>query len=643
MELAAIPEIRVETVGDEVTYWLPVRPLGKIRWLGLFLIGFSVLWVSGVGHMLLGVVRQFSHSKQQGFEYFMVAFLLVFVVVGCIPAGFALLVMFGRCRVRWRDGRLTVSDSVGLLGWRRRMPRAAIRKFAVTAGASSNGRPVTTGPLAAMASLVAEFDKGKPRIVAAGYPREWLEAIAADLSARAGRSQPAPPQIEVVDARENPPQFRDVVDKPADSKVVIQRHDASIVLEVPPAGLGKGSMGLFPFASLWCLFMAAFTSAVLFGKQVNPAKGSSPVWPFLVVFWAVGLGMMASAVNLGRRRATLTAGHSGLTVVQTGPFGVKRREFRRGDIATIRADASNVRVHHSRVLELQIHLVTGKKVGLFVGRDTGELRWMATELRNALGVAAQSESIASKPVTGPNASLVSNPGLMVAGTVIAFLIFMAVGVATFWHLGRGQKIHAPAAVAVQLHPSVQAATAATQGTFTNPSLQGAVITGPIAFSSFGPSNTYKTNGWRVGSDAHADWFVPSASGHLVAVELAIEPDGPVPQAGNATVFIAKDKRGFPGATLETFFVPATTPKAADAVEPLVLKSLTHPALKAGVKYWMCVETSGRWLWHYNNHNIVHNSAREFKPRKWATAGDFCHVCAFSVMITTNQQSSTPDN
>jgi len=551
--------------------------------------------------------------------------------------------MFGRCRVRWRDGRLTVSDSVGLLGWRRRMPRAAIRKFAVTAGASSNGRPVTTGPLAAMASLVAEFDKGKPRIVAAGYPREWLEAIAADLSARAGRSQPAPPQIEVVDARENPPQFRDVVDKPADSKVVIQRHDASIVLEVPPAGLGKGSMGLFPFASLWCLFMAAFTSAVLFGKQVNPAKGSSPVWPFLVVFWAVGLGMMASAVNLGRRRATLTAGHSGLTVVQTGPFGVKRREFRRGDIATIRADASNVRVHHSRVLELQIHLVTGKKVGLFVGRDTGELRWMATELRNALGVAAQSESIASKPVTGPNASLVSNPGLMVAGTVIAFLIFMAVGVATFWHLGRGQKIHAPAAVAVQLHPSVQAATAATQGTFTNPSLQGAVITGPIAFSSFGPSNTYKTNGWRVGSDAHADWFVPSASGHLVAVELAIEPDGPVPQAGNATVFIAKDKRGFPGATLETFFVPATTPKAADAVEPLVLKSLTHPALKAGVKYWMCVETSGRWLWHYNNQNIVHNSAREFKPRKWATAGDFCHVCAFSVMITTNQQSSTPDN
>jgi hypothetical protein len=338
--------------------------------------------------MLLGVVRQFSTTKQPHFEFFMAMFFLAFVVVGCIPAGFGLLAMFGRCRVMWRDGRLAVSD-LGLFGWRRRMPRAAIRKFAVMAGASSNGRPVTAGPLASMAMLVAEFEKGTPRIVAAGYPREWLEAIAADLSARAGRSQPAPPQVEVSDARTNPSELRDVAEKPADSKVMIQRQSAGIVLEVPPAGLRKGSMGLFPFARLWCLFMVLFTFAMLFGKQGNPAKGSLPVWPFLAGFWAVGLGMMAVAVNLGRRRATLTAGNSGLTVVQTGPFGVKRREFRRGEIAAIRADAGTVEVNHSRVLELQIHPVTGKKVGLFVGRDAGELRWMATELRNALGVAAK--------------------------------------------------------------------------------------------------------------------------------------------------------------------------------------------------------------------------------------------------------------
>ena len=100
--------------------------------------------------------------------------------------------------------------------------------------------------------------------------------------------------------------------------------------------------------------------------------------------------MMAGAINLGKRRATLTAGKSGLIVVQTGPFGVKRREFRRDEIAAIRADASNVEVNHTRLVELQIHPVTGKKLGLFVNRDDAELRWMATELRNALGVPANS-------------------------------------------------------------------------------------------------------------------------------------------------------------------------------------------------------------------------------------------------------------
>jgi hypothetical protein len=43
------------------------------------------------------------------------------------------------------------------------------------------------------------------------------------------------------------------------------------------------------------------------------------------------------------------------------------------------------------IIELQIHPVTGKKVGLFAGRDAGELRWMATELRHAMVVAAKKD------------------------------------------------------------------------------------------------------------------------------------------------------------------------------------------------------------------------------------------------------------
>ncbi|HXR08542.1 MAG TPA: hypothetical protein VN765_14500, partial [Candidatus Acidoferrum sp.] len=171
----------------------------------------------------------------------------------------------------------------------------------------------------------------------------------------------------------------------------IQRQTASIVLDLPPAGLRKGTKGLFGFAIFWCLFMVVFTSVVVFTTR---EKTVNDFWPFLLFlcgFWAIGIGLMAKAVSMGRQRATVTAGNSGLTVVQTGPFGVKRREFRRPDIAAIRADASGMAVNNVPIIELQIHPVTGKKVGLFAGRDAGELRWMATELRHAMGVAAKKD------------------------------------------------------------------------------------------------------------------------------------------------------------------------------------------------------------------------------------------------------------
>jgi hypothetical protein len=113
--------------------------------------------------------------------------------------------------------------------------------------------------------------------------------------------------------------------------------------------------------------------------------------------------------------------------------------------------------------------------------------------------------------------------------------------------------------------------------------------------------------------------------------LAIEPNRHARDPGNATVSLAQDERGFPGATLETFSVPA-----GEVVEPVILQSVTEPVLKAGVKYWMCVKSTGLWRWHFNNRNITRNSAREISPGKWASAGDYCYVCAFSVTVSTNR-------
>jgi hypothetical protein len=433
MDLTAIPEIRVESAGDEVTYWLPARRLGAIRWLGLIPVGFSAIWLSGVGGILLVVVRQFSSRQQPGGEYFMaafLAFLLVFVVAGCIPLGVGFLVMFGRCRVRWRDGRLTVWETLGLLAWRRRLPRAVIAKFTLITGASYNGQPVTTGPLSTLATLVTEFEGAKPRFVAVGYPQHWLEAVATDLSGRVGSSQPARPQVEVKNL-----------------------------------------------------------------TQV-PACGSHPA----------------------------------------------PRQFRDMD---------------KKPANLAIQLIV--------------------------------------------------------------ILIVAMNVALFCFFGRGHG-----------RTAGKSAPAAMMNKSSEPNSPGPLIPG-LAFSSFGPSNTYGSNTWAAGTEAHADWFVSTASGPLTAIQLAIEPNRHARDPGNATVSIAQDERGFPGATLETFSVPA-----GEVVEPVILQSVTEPVLKAGVKYWMCVKSTGLWRWHFNNRNITRNSAREISPGKWASAGDYCYVCAFSVTVSTNR-------
>jgi hypothetical protein len=123
--------------------------------------------------------------------------------------------------------------------------------------------------------------------------------------------------------------------------------------------------------------------------------GNSPgLWVFvlfLLAFWAIGLGMVVLAVNLGRRTAEFVADSGRLRAETKGLFGTKQREWSRDEITAIRADRSGIEVNDHPVieLELQIHPRAGKKVGLLAGRNEDELRWMATRLRRALNVPAR--------------------------------------------------------------------------------------------------------------------------------------------------------------------------------------------------------------------------------------------------------------
>jgi hypothetical protein len=162
---------------------------------------------------------------------------------------------------------------------------------------------------------------------------------------------------------------------------------------IPPAGLRKGSKGMLNMGIFWCLFMGVFTG-VAFGTGKGAHEVPWGVCMFIAGFWLIGLGLLAGAINMGRRRATISVENGDLRLEQHGPFGIKRCQWRRGDIASVQAGPSGMKVNDVPVIELQIHPAAGKKAGFFSGRSDEELGWIATKLRRALSVPATS-SVAS--------------------------------------------------------------------------------------------------------------------------------------------------------------------------------------------------------------------------------------------------------
>jgi len=620
MNTSEIPEIRVESVGDEVTFHLPPRPLGRLRLAGLLPIGFSAVWFGTLSNTLLPQFRRLANHPQPH-DYFIGIFLLGFVLAGCVPAGLGLIMLFGRCRIRWRDGRLMISERVGPFGWPRRMPGGTIRKFMVVGGGvpGAGDRPLP-GAFGSVAALLASFESGLPRTVATGYPRPWLEAIARDLSARAGIDQSAvPPPVEVYHAPDAE-LSAEALEKPAGSPVLMQQGNQGIVLDVPPGGLWKGSQGIFFFAVFWCLIVGMITVGL-----AREGKFELKSLPVFGVFWLVGLGMLAAAINLGRRRFTFTTGPGQLTVVRSGPFGTKQFEFKRGDITEISVGRSNVEQNHRPVLELQVKLVDGKKAGLLAGRDPEELRWIATMLRRSLDLAAPAQAAPAGLAGWLAGRTVSRQTAGPAGNILGLVIFALVAAGFFWNIyshTRSRTQHRS-----QAPPSGANSFLTNLPISTDPTL---------VFNAFGPSGAYQTSHfWFVGQAAHAEWFVPTLSGNLSEILLALLPNPPQMNPGTATIFLTDDHRGFPGQNLESFAV-----SASEAKDLIKLESVRQPALQAGVKYWLCARSEGGWHWYFNNQNIVHGAARQTGPDEWASAGDFCYVPAFSIRVSTNQSPPT---
>ncbi len=151
----------------------------------------------------------------------------------------------------------------------------------------------------------------------------------------------------------------------------------------------------------------------------------------------------------------------------------------------------------------------------------------------------------------------------------------------------------------------------------------------VAFSSFGPGQAHDPvlawplNGGATGTietpieyRAQAEWFAPSVSGRLSAIELPIA----VNHSGTLNFFIAEDHYGFPGAKLEQFTNVLAQPQGgAELHQPIVLQSVAKPHLQAGRKYWFGVEpvdTATACVWYSSTLPLTNGFAYAILRDKW---------------------------
>lgn len=382
-------EIQRDYVGGEVCFHFPRRPLGWGRLVGLFLVGFGLLFMWMPAHAAWDFIPKLLKGNFDVGNIIFSLFPLLFVIAAFIPMGIGLAILFGRCRLAWRNGELSCTELVGPFRWTRRFPRKPIRKLEISVSTSQTGN-APPKQMENFSGMMALFEDGSRKVVMFGYPKDWLLAVAEELKTYVGGGSTSsrPLQVEVVESVEKV-ESDDDVQRPANSRVQLEERGAGLRLTIPPAGLWKGSKGLFFFSLLWCGFMCLFTGISVYSQF----KGSEGVpvafWIFIPVFWLIGLSLMLSAINMGRRSAELTVDSGRLRVETKGIFGVKIREWSRAELAAVRADASGMEVNDRPVIELQIHPVAGKKCGLLAGRDEQELRWMATQLRRVLKIPAR--------------------------------------------------------------------------------------------------------------------------------------------------------------------------------------------------------------------------------------------------------------
>lgn len=415
MDPAPAPPYEVVETATGRLYRLPPRRLGVLR----VFAGCPLVLAIGVAAFLVNYyLRRVARGPLDEWAWATFLFTGLGWTRACYSlASLAAVIWCGRVEIELTDdGRLWATDRVGWfrVRWAKLKPGAA-RRLVIgefTRTPDESGQP--GAPPRILWSLRAETDRGWKVWLVPGHEREVLAALADELSGRLALASPAPladpntgeplPVVAVapvpVVVEEPPIPNRDVLDQPTASRIVLERHPDGVTVTVPPRGIWRATGGFVLIGVIFSLIGGGIVASIvvrLFGP--NPRwVGAEPVG---IIFLLVGIGLLLTAVHLGRKRTVLAVVGDRLLTFETGPLGSRRREFARVELLDIACGPSNFKVNNKPLPQLQIVRAADKvPVGMLTGYEEAELLWLATVLRQSMGIPSEAPPY-RKPARDP--------------------------------------------------------------------------------------------------------------------------------------------------------------------------------------------------------------------------------------------------
>ncbi len=353
------PEIRVEQLSPgDVRYVLPRRPLGKYRWFAVVPLVFAFIAMTFLWGWFAAIAGWPAQMPDLVGMLFVAIGLVSAVPMVLLPIALSVAMVWGHSEIEIRGGQLWCGEYVGILRWRRRRQLADIQRLVVCSSAGE-GLDIPHDQRTAGETCCHSRGNG-PWQTAVGsnqLPAQWLVPLAHELARHVQAAQPelstataaSDPHAEVVELRKIVEVEHDRLpgvrfEQPVGSLIVMTEQAGSLTFEVPPAGIKRGSAGLFFFACLWLAFMAVFTTmavvALVQGNQPQqPQPNELPSWtliPFILFFWLIGAGLMLGALRMAqarghcRGRRPLSGGTGRLVRRKEAGLGSRRIDERAG-------------------------------------------------------------------------------------------------------------------------------------------------------------------------------------------------------------------------------------------------------------------------------------------------------------------------